>query len=476
MTFKEGYIKNMNKLFIFLCIGHIPLFLGMAWFFKTEYSIAFLGPLIITLGPFVGYLANPTSSNNSILNAIAMMCLSAVMIHLGKGMIEMHFHIFIFLSFLIVFGSVKTILAALVTVAIHHISFFFLFPKSLFNYEATFGVVLLHATFAIFASVGCALIARRFGQFLSAQETIMSNLKTVVATNNELSQKIGNISKVVSESTNTQASSVQQTVSTLEQISKMVDMTNTNIQETENNTKNSFKVAEQGKDSVSSVTHSIENISDSNQKMINELEKNMSQIQEVTGLIQQIAEKTTIINDIVFQTKLLSFNASVEAARAGEHGKGFSVVAEEIGNLANMSGKASEEINSLLDNSISRVNRIVQDSNSNMAKLSVQGQKVLKEGITKSNHSIDIINKVVENMKRNSGLMNSIATASDEQSKGVNEITQAIQSINSSNQENISLINELKSLSEQMDYESKNLDQVVQHINETLIGSNKNAA
>ncbi len=144
--------------------------------------------------------------------------------------------------------------------------------------------------------------------------------------------------------------------------------------------------------------------------------------------------------------------------------------------LANMSGKASEEINSLLDNSISRVNRIVQDSNSNMAKLSVQGQKVLKEGITKSNHSIDIINKVVENMKRNSGLMNSIATASDEQSKGVNEITQAIQSINSSNQENISLINELKSLSEQMDYESKNLDKVVQNINETLIGSNKNAA
>jgi methyl-accepting chemotaxis protein len=55
-----------------------------------------------------------------------------------------------------------------------------------------------------------------------------------------------------------------------------------------------------------------------------------------------------VINDIVFKTQLLSFNASIEAARAGQYGKGFAVVAEEVGNLAQMSGKAAREIESLI--------------------------------------------------------------------------------------------------------------------------------
>ena len=70
---------------------------------------------------------------------------------------------------------------------------------------------------------------------------------------------------------------------------------------------------------------------------------------ELTSSFSEVVEKTAMINDIVFQTKLLSFNASVEAARAGEHGKGFSVVAEEIGNLAAMSGDSAISIQKTLE-------------------------------------------------------------------------------------------------------------------------------
>lgn len=474
-SFRDDYNKKINKLFLFVGLLHIPVFLAEAWFFKTEFSIAILGPILILLGPSISYLVKPSSILTSSLNAVAMMCMSGVMIHLGKGMIEMHFHIFTFLAFTIVFGSIWPVLAALVTVAVHHIGFFFLLPKSLFNYEASFNIVLLHATFAIVQSIGCAIIAKKFGTFVDVQDTVVTNLNSVVKTNKDLSQKIAKITTVVSESTDSQAASVQQTVATLEEISKMVEMTNKNIQETESNTSSSFTQAETGKTSVNSVTNSIQNISQSNRQMISELNNNMNKIQEVTNMIQQIAEKTTIINDIVFQTKLLSFNASVEAARAGEHGKGFAVVAEEVGNLANVSGKASEEINSLLETSINHVNEIVRETSSSMEKLSREGQSVLNDGVNKSKDSISIINGVVENIRKNTELMKSIATASDEQSKGVREITDAIRVIDNSNHENINLINELKHLSDSMHSESEVLENVVGSINSRLLGK-KDAA
>lgn len=468
LTFRENYDKNINKFFLFLILLHIPLFLGVASYFKTEYSIAFLSPIVVLIGPLLGYIKSPQSKFNMILNSFAMMCMSATIIHLGKGLIEMHFHIFIALTVLIIFGRILPILVGLVTIAVHHISFFFLLPKSLFNYEASFSTVLLHAAFAVISAIVAGFLARKFGLFIDAQEEIVTNLKKAVNSNKNLSEKINDISAMVSETTNNQASAVQQSVSTLEEITKMVDMTTKNIQDTKQNTDHSFKIAEDGKSSVSSVTSSIGDIRSSNDTMVSELNHNMAQIQEITELINQIADKTKIINDIVFQTKLLSFNASVEAARAGEHGKGFAVVAEEVGNLANMSGSASEEINTLLESSISRVNKIVSESQRNMEKISKDGQIVLHKGVEKSNESLQILQDVVQNIRKNNDLMQNITTAAEEQSRGIQEITQAIRAIDGSNHENIGLVNQLQSLAESMGKESETLGDVVVSIEKKL--------
>src|SRR3954468_23516662 len=93
-------------------------------------------------------------------------------------------------------------------------------------------------------------------------------------------------------------------------------------------------------------------------KTVQRLQSAMAAIKESNDLLndlktsfQAIQNKTRVINDIVFKTKLLSFNASIEAARAGQYGKGFSVVAEEVGRLAQTSGKAAKEIEALLSES-----------------------------------------------------------------------------------------------------------------------------
>ena len=93
LSFRNNYDKKVNKVFIGISLAHIPVFVGLAYFFKTQISIAILAPLLIAAGPIVAYLLKPHSKLVAALNGFAMMALSGVMIHLGKGMIEMHFHI-----------------------------------------------------------------------------------------------------------------------------------------------------------------------------------------------------------------------------------------------------------------------------------------------------------------------------------------------------------------------------------------------
>ena len=120
-----------------------------------------------------------------------------------------------------------------------------------------------------------------------------------------------------------------------------------------------------------------------------EIKKSNEKIQEVVEIIQEIEEKTKAIDEIVFQTKLLSFNASVEAERAGEHGRGFSVVAQEVGNLAQLSGKSASGINEILGESIKRVKSISHD---NSVKVD--------EGTSSVIESAKILKRLIKNLMK----------------------------------------------------------------------------
>ena len=85
-------------------------------------------------------------------------------------------------------------------------------------------------------------------------------------------------------------------------------------------------------------------------------------LDSINNSIRGIQEKTQVINDIVFQTQLLSFNASIEAAKAGVHGKGFSVVAEEVGKLAVLSGTAASEISEILKESSKTISTTIENN------------------------------------------------------------------------------------------------------------------
>lgn len=161
-----------------------------------------------------------------------------------------------------------------------------------------------------------------------------------------------------------ESSALTETASSLEQISAMISRNNENSQELEKIQRESQDCVDSGRKSVEGVLQVIGSLKEANEVMEKDIAKSNQEVERISQVITEIANKTKVINEIVFQTRLLSFNASVEAARAGDMGKGFSVVAEEVGRLAEMSGKSAVEISEILSKSSEMVNQIISKNSS----------------------------------------------------------------------------------------------------------------
>ncbi len=146
--------------------------------------------------------------------------------------------------------------------------------------------------------------------------------------------------------------------------------------------------SERGKNVVGRMADTMVQVADSN-----------SRLESLIKVIEDIQSKTKVINDIVFETRLLSFNASIEAARAGVHGKGFAVVAEEVGKLAAVSGKAAEEINTLLANSTHHVRDIVQTTGQRVIAAKDASQQC-EQVFEQMSHAMSEINRAMADMER----------------------------------------------------------------------------
>ncbi len=156
-----------------------------------------------------------------------------------------------------------------------------------------------------------------------------------------------------------------------------------------------------------------------------ELENTTANLQSIVSYIDDIAEKTQAINDIVFQTRILSFNASIESERAGEHGRGFSVVAEEVGKLAAMSGQTSSQIRSIVDEARVKVSETVAVTKDRI----LRGRQVTEQ-FSKT------FNTIAAKLKEIDVSVKSIADATSDQQAGVAQINEALNQIDSATQSN----------------------------------------
>lgn len=297
--------------------------------------------------------------------------------------------------------------------------------KEAISREASTGVVAL---VTLLAGLGLSLLVGGY-YANSVSRSLETNIKVLSEGSQEIdefSEQISKVSSTLSEGSLQQASSLQQTVTAIDEISAMVARNADNAGASAKNSEKSIEAVERGKEKVEEMVSSITAISQSNNEIVTQMQQTNQEISEIVTVIQDIATKTQVINDIVFQTKLLSFNASVEAARAGENGKGFAVVAEEVGNLASMSGAAASEISALLKSSTDKVTEVVSKTQKLMDRAIYESKAKVDDGIERAHECSYALDEILKNVQTVNSMVKEISSASHDQSMGVREVNKSM--------------------------------------------------
>ncbi len=153
----------------------------------------------------------------------------------------------------------------------------------------------------------------------------------------------------------------------------------------------------------------------------------------------RISEITTVINSIAFQTNILALNAAVEAARAGDQGKGFAVVAAEVRTLAQRSAQSAKEIENLIGESV-----VYVDNGFNL----VEGAG-------------EAMSRIESSVAQVRDIMSEIAAATDEQSRGIAQIAQAMAEMDTTTQQNAALVEESSAAASSLEDQAVQLEKVV---------------
>ncbi len=279
-------------------------------------------------------------------------------------------------------------------------------------------VTLVGAIAIVVGAVLAFMISRGISTSL---KTIITSLRDGADQVNDAAGQVSSASQELAGGASEQASSLEETSSALEE---MAAMTRTNAE----NSRQANELSSQACDAAQN-----------GDRTMHKLNEAMIGINESSDQISKIIK---VIEEIAFQTNLLALNAAVEAARAGEHGKGFAVVADEVRNLAQRAAQAARETTGLIEDSVNKA----------------------KEGTNVADDVGKALGGIVNDITKVTELINGIATASEEQAQGVDQVNTAVSQMDQVTQRNAATAEESASAAEELSAQAESVKGIVREL------------
>jgi methyl-accepting chemotaxis protein len=257
--------------------------------------------------------------------------------------------------------------------------------------------------------------------FNAAISGLQETIQAIAAATREVASTAAEISTSttdLSQRTEEQAAGLEETSASMEQISSTVKKNAENAQQANAVTASTRQVADRGGAVVAQTVDTMARIEESSRK---------------------ISDIISVIDEIARQTNLLALNAAVEAARAGEAGRGFAVVASEVRSLAQRSSQAAKDIKDLITNSSGQV----------------------QEGVELANKAGGSLTEILESIKKVAEIVGDIASASAEQSTGIDQVNTALTQMDEVTQQNSALVEQNAAAAKSLEQQSQGMEQRV---------------
>lgn len=321
--------------------------------------------------------------------------------------------------------------------------------------------------------IGLLVSRWAMGNMVSRLESFTRNLllQSEKLTNGAL--ELSRSSQVLNGTVQTQAEAVVKTGASVDQIRSAAENSAEMAAEASEQAQGNQARVEQGRQTVSQLDQNVAQIEANFQATQDNFSKNSSDLEILRQHLESLDSKTQMINEIVFQTKLLSFNASVEAARAGEAGKGFSVVAEEVGNLAQMSGSTALEISKMLNENRGTISGVIQEGQKRSSEVSRATEQNVRKMKESSQGCLTSFEQISKTTQASTEAMSEIRNQAKEQLSALEEIRSVLADLQDSSKALSAVASKTTSNSSEIKTAAQDLTTQVQEFTHLMLGPQK---